>query len=149
MALEGFLGINTAALPDTNRGVLTSRENPPVAACSTSGVEAASRTGRERSHNTFMTSVCEDSLDVKIRAAGCGVEVLVRGRNDPSFDRAIIACSAHLRLAWTTATAENHTPDNVKMPAQSKFDFELGRVGILALTKAVMHIVLSLRATPS
>jgi hypothetical protein len=59
---------------------------------------------------------------------------LVRGRNDPSFDRAIIACSAHLRLAGTAAAAEDYTPDNVKVPTQSKFDFELGRVGILALT---------------
>jgi hypothetical protein len=81
-----------------------------------------------------MTSVCEDSLDVQVGATGCSVEVLVRGRNDPSFDCAIVACSAHFRLARAAATAEDYTPDNVKVPTQSKFDFELGRVGILALT---------------
>jgi hypothetical protein len=78
--------------------------------------------------------VCEDSLDVQVGAAGCSIEVLVRGRNDPSFDRAIIACGAHFRLTWAAATAEDHTSDNVKMPTQSKLDFELGRVGNLALT---------------
>jgi hypothetical protein len=78
--------------------------------------------------------VCEDSLNVQIGAACCGVEILVRGRNDPSFNRAVIACSAHFRLAWTAAAAEDYTPDNVEVAAQRKFDFELGRVGILALT---------------
>jgi hypothetical protein len=59
---------------------------------------------------------------------------LVRGRDDPSFDRAIIACSAHFGFAWAAAAAEDHTPDNIEVAAQSKFDFELGGVGILALT---------------
>jgi hypothetical protein len=78
--------------------------------------------------------VCENSLDVQIGTAGCGVEVLVRGRDDPSLDSAIVACSAHFRLTWATAAAKDYTPDNIEVPTQSKFDFELGRIGILALT---------------
>ena len=134
MALESFLRINTPALPNTNCGVLASREYPSIATCATTSVEAASGARCERSHDTLVTSVCENSLDIQIGTAGRGVEVLVRGRNDPSLDSAIVACSAHFRLTRATATAEDYTPDNVKVSTQSKFDFELGRVGILALT---------------
>jgi hypothetical protein len=114
--LESFLRINTPALPNTNGGVLAAREYPPIAACPTTSVEAASGARCERGYDTLVTSVCEDSLDIQIRAAGCGVEVLVRGRNDPSLDSAIVACSAHFRLTWATAATEYYTPDDIEVP---------------------------------
>jgi hypothetical protein len=96
-----------------------------------------------------MTSVSEDSLNIQIGAAGRSVEVLVRSRNDPSFYRPIVACGAHFRLTWAAAATEDHTPDNIKVATQSKFDFELSRIGVLTLAEAIVHISLSLRTAPS
>lgn len=129
--LECFFGVDTATLPDADCCVLATREYPSIATRTAACIEATGRARCKRGNHTFVAPVSEDSLDVQIRATGGRIEVLVRRRNDPSLDRAIVTRGTDLRFARAATTAENYTSNNIEMAPQREFDLELSRIGIL------------------
>jgi len=62
-----------------------------------------------------MTSMGEVRGNVQVRVVVRRVEALIRCRDDPALDRAIVASSADFRLAGTATTTEDYASHNVKM----------------------------------
>lgn len=55
-----------------------------------------------------------------------GAETTESRRNDPSFDRPIIAAGADFRLRGTPATGKDHGANDIQVPAECKPDVEIG-----------------------
>lgn len=144
VTLKCFFRVDTAALPDAYCSVLTTREYPSITARTAAGIEAAGRARCERGDHAFVASVSEASLNIQIGGAGSRVKVLVRRRNDPALDRAIVSCGTHLGFAWATTTTENYTSNNIEMTPQREFDLELRRIGILIRVGAIVCFGLAL-----
>lgn len=131
VSVEGCFGVDAAALPDSNGGVLATGEDPAIAGDPTARGEGwRCGTGCEACHSAFVTAVREVALDVEVyerlwKLLRAGRERAVACWDVPSFYRAVVAGRAYLGFRRTAAACEDYRADDVEMTAEGEADLEL------------------------
>lgn len=158
VALERGFGVDAAALPDADAAVLAGGEDPAVALGAAAGGEVGGcGAGGEGGDDAFVAAVGEIGLDVEValaagrlwrRMAGllllltaAGKVAVVRRRDDPSFDHAVVASGAYLGLGRTAASGEDDATYDIQVTSETKSDFEILRIWFCGMRGRVASLV--------